>query len=467
MKPRHLILALGAVVVSGLCAADAGDANQSAGAFTLPAATASTNLQPASVLSDWQRAAFLRGRAGFNRPWVVFGISTGDWGVGPTFVADRCSACHERGGRGVVPKSAMEQVLAMVVRISQPGSSDHGGPKPLENYGEQLQNLSLQGQTPDQLHAYEPIPAEAEIYLDWNEHQVVLADGTAVNLRSPRLRLENPAFGRFPADMLSSLRIAQPVFGLGLLAAVPDETLHALAAKQREAGFNGRLNQVWDAANHRMTTGRFGWKASQPTLRQQIAAAAIHDMGVTSNLFFKQNCPPIQVLCRREVPGNDPELSDAAWEDFEILMLGSAVPARRPVADAQIRRGAELFESLQCAVCHVPTLQTTAYFARLPQLSNQTFHPYTDLLLHDMGEGLADHRPDFAAGARDWRTPPLWGLGLARVIHGNRALLHDGRARDFTEAILWHGGEAQGARDAYARLPAAEREALEAFLKAI
>ena len=467
MRIKRLLAGGLAAALSCTGTADDGDVTSPAGSFTVAATGAGAYSQPAPVLSERQRAAFLRGQAGFNRPWVVFSVSTGDWGLGPTFVADRCSACHGGAGRGTLPKSANAQLLAMVVRLSVPGTDLNGGPKPLAHYGDQLQNRALQGEKLESLFAYSPVPAEADVYLDWDEHKVRLADGTEVSLRRPRLSVESPTFGELPTDTMTSLRLAPPVFGLGLLEAVPEDRLLAIAERQRQLGFNGRLNYVWDEVNQRMALGRFGWKANQPSLRQQVAAAALNDMGVTSSLFPKQNCPEVQTLCRKEVPGNDPELSDAAWDDFEMLMLGLGVPATRSMNDPAVQRGAALFEQLQCAVCHVPALTTADYFPRLPQLSRQTIRAYTDLLLHDMGEGLADHRPDYAAGGRDWRTPPLWGLGLSKTVNGSTALLHDGRARSVTEAVLWHGGEAQRARDAFARLSESDRAALAAFVEAL
>ena len=467
VKVRQLPFAIAAVALSFICAADGGDDSLSAGAFTVQSADATAYMQPAPALGERQRSTFLNGRANFNRPWVVFGVSTGDWGVGPTFNADRCSACHAGGGRGGPPTAANEQAVSILVRLSVPGTDLHGGPKPHPHYGDQLQNRALQGQSPELLHGYAPVPAEAEVYLDWDEHSVTLADGSEVRLRKPRLRIERLAFGELGADIMMSLRLAPPVFGMGLLQAVPEETLLALAEKQRRLGFNGRPNVVWDAIDQRMAIGRFGWKAMQPGVRQQIAAAAISDMGVTSNLFPRQNCPEVQTLCRGEIPGNDPELTDGAWDELETWALGLGVPARRHWRDDAVQRGAALFDQLKCAVCHVPTLKTADYFARLPQLSRQTFHAYTDLLLHDMGEGLADQRPEFAASGRDWRTPPLWGLGLSRIVNGSGVMLHDGRARNATEAILWHGGEAQASRESFARFSKRDREALLAFLDAI
>lgn len=439
----------------------------SAGAFTSMRIDAGAYIQPAPALGERQQQIFLRGRAHFNRPWVIFGLTGGDWGLGPTYIADRCSACHAGAGRGAPPTARDEQLASMIVRVSVPGDSASGAPKPHPHYGDQLQNRALRGQSIETLHAYAPVPAEAELYLDWEEHSVVFADGETVHLRKPKLRIEQLAFGGLGADVMLSLRNAPPIFGLGLLDAVPEQTLLDLAVRQRAVGLNGRPNYAWNEIEQRRTLGRFGWKANQPSARQQIAAAAWGDMGVTSSLFPRQNCPDAQMLCRREVPGNDPELIDSQWDELELWLLGLAVPARRDWEDVEVQRGKHLFETAQCAHCHVPTLVTANMYSRLPQLSKQTFHAYTDLLLHDMGEGLSDGRPDFEASARDWRTPPLWGLGLSEVVNGHAALLHDGRARNAVEAILWHGGEALAAREAFRRMSKSERAALIKFLMAI
>ncbi len=209
---------------------------------------------------------------------------------------------------------------------------------------------------------------------------------------------------------------------------VPAETLLGFAARQRAHGLNGRPNYVWDATNQRRTLGRFGWKANQPSVRQQIAPATWGDKGLPSSLFPRQNCADVHTLCRQEVPGNDPELTDSQWDDLETWTLGLAAPARRNWHDAEVQRGASLFEPAQCGHCHVPTLVTADVYARLPQLSRQMFLAYTDLL-HEMGEALSDGRPDFDVGARDWRAPPLWGLGLSELVNERGALMHDGRTR--------------------------------------
>ena len=443
------------------------DASLSAGAFTLERFDQAAYSEPATALNGKQRQAFMVGRNVFNRKWAAVVSLNGDWGLGPTFNATQCSECHVRDGRGKLPSARDEQLLSVLVRLSIPGEDEHGGPKPHTNYGDQFQNRALQGQNIDFAFSHQPVPAEAELYVDWEDRPVAFADGESVVLRQPRLRVENLNFGPLGPEVMTSVRIAQPLIGLGLLDAVPDDAILALAQRQKELGLDGHVNYVWDAINGRVALGRYGWKANQPSLKQQAAAAAIGDMGLASNLFPDQNCPPVQDICRRELPGNVPEIVNHELDALEFWLRGLAVPARRNMQDPEVRRGEQLFSDAQCALCHLPEMKTAPTFPPLPQLANQTFRAYTDLLLHDMGEALADGRPDFRAGPRDWRTPALWGLGLSQTVNGSTAMLHDGRARNVAEAILWHGGEAEPAREIFRNMPKADREALLKFLESI
>lgn len=463
-------LVLASVLPVSILSADAEripDEALTAGTFTIARADESAYAEPATVLTYKQRTAFDMGRGHFHRRWVVFAGVNGDWGLGPTFVADRCDVCHARAGRGAPPAESDRQLRSMIVRLSLPGTDERGAPRPDPNYGDQFQNDSLQGRTADDAYSTEPVPPEADLYLEWKTRTVTFADGETVELREPRLRIEKLRFGPLGAGAMTSVRNAQPLIGLGLLEAIPEETLLAIAQQQIAEGIRGRPNRVWDALNGRQALGRFGWKANQPSLKQQIAAAAIGDMGVTSGLFPEQNCPPAQALCLDETPGAPRELIDSDWTEMEFWLQGLAVPARRATTDPRFVRGATLFVETKCAVCHTPELTTAARVPHLPQLANQTIRPYTDLLLHDMGDELADGRPEFAAGPRDWRTPPLWGLGLSRTVNGSAALLHDGRARTIVEAILWHGGEATPARDGFRNLPKSDRDALLFYLESI
>lgn len=459
--------AAGGLLPSTAGGGDAADPALAGGSLTVQRADSEAYLQPAPGLRFRDLQAFARGRNHFDKKWASLSSLQFEWGLGPTFIAKSCAECHVRGGRGAPPASAGEQLRSMLVRVSLPGTDAHGGPRPDPNYGGQLQNDALRGPFPDFAYHTAPVPPEADLYVDWDTHTETLADGETVTLRRPRLRIENPAFGPFGDGAMTSLRIAQPLHGLGLLEAVPVAALEAIAAGQRALGFSGRLNEVRDDLNDRMAPGRFGWKANQPSLRQQIAVASYEDMGLTSRPYRQQNCPPVQTLCAVQTPGNDPELVVTDWDELEFWTRALAVPARRDTTDAVVRHGEKLFGEAQCEVCHVATLRTAERFPELPKLAGQTIHPYTDLLLHDMGDGLADGRPDFRAGPRDWRTPPLWGLGLSGVVNGSVALLHDGRARSVTEAILWHGGEAEASREAFRRFSRADREALVRFVESL
>ena len=424
-------------------------------------------VQPLPSLDRKQLQAFQRGRKHFDKTWGAVTSLDFEWGLGPTFNATSCVECHVGGGRGRAPDRADEPLLSMLVRISMPGHGSHGEPVPHAAYGDQLQTAGLAGPFPDFAYHTAPVPPEAALRVEWEEQIVSYVDGEPARLRKPLLRIDRLAFGELPESTMTSLRIAQPLHGLGLLEAVPEQALRDIAQSQKAHGLNGRLNMVRDDVNDRMSSGRFGWKANQPSLRQQIAAASLADMGLTSRLYRAQNCPPVQTLCAMQTPGNDPELVVTDWDELELWSRALAFPAQRNVDDAQVKRGARLFEQAKCALCHVPTMRTAESFPPLPQLAGRTIHPYTDLLLHDMGEALADGRPDFQAGGRDWRTPPLWALGLSETVNGSGALLHDGRARNAAEAILWHGGEAHASREAFRAMSKADRQALLAFLHAI
>lgn len=423
------------------------------GDFTIAYTGQDAYALPGPTLDREQLLRFEQGREVFAQRWVVAPSPFGLWGRGPLSNGEVCTDCHAQNGRGRPPMTGAEPMRSMLVRLSVAGRDAHGGPVPDPAYGDQLQYEGVLGR----------VPAEGEAYLRWRETTVVLADGETVALRAPAVEFRDLNFGPIGAQTMQSLRIAPPVFGLGLLEAVPQAALLAIAEEQRRLGFAGKPNQVWDRAQQVTVAGRFGLKANQPSLRQHIASALLADLGVTSALFPQENCTSVQRECRAMPPGRQPELEEHQLDMLLFYIRALGVPARRTVGDPQVQCGERLFARLQCAVCHVPTL-ATGEFPATPQLARQTIHPYTDLLLHDMGEGLADGRPDFEAGPRDWRTPPLWGLGLSEQVNGNGFLLHDGRARSVAEAVLWHGGEAQRSRDAFARLPRVEREALVAFV---
>lgn len=420
-------------------------------------ATPSAFSLSARNMSFERRQRFVVGNSFFNKNWVTAPSSTeGRDGLGPTFNARSCSTCHFHDGRGRPPVGD-EPFTQMLLRISVPGESAHGGPLAAPLYGDQLQPDGIDG-----------VPGEAVPKVSYTEQPGAFADGEPYSLRAPTYTLEAPAFGPLPPDLLVSPRVAPAMIGLGLLEAIPEPDLLAREdPDDRDGdGISGRANRVWDVAAGALAVGRFGWKAGQPSVRQQTAGAFNGDMGITSSLFPDQNCPEGQDACRAAPNGGAPEVADDLLADIVLYAETLAVPARRDPGDATVLRGRQVFRDAGCADCHTPR-HTTAADAALDEARGQTIWPYTDLLLHDMGEGLADDRPDYAADGREWRTPPLWGIGLVETVNGHTDFLHDGRARSLMEAILWHGGEAEASQEAVLALSRADRDALIAFLQSL
>lgn len=432
--------------------------SEAGGRFTVPDGGKAAYSLPAPVLSEEFRAEFAKGRTIFGRPWLVAPADdTAFDGLGPLFNRLSCIACHPRNGAGGAPDGPDQDMRTMLVRLSVPGRDDHGGVVPHPVYGDQLNENGIGA-----------VPGEGRARLGWSERRETLADGTHVTLRVPHLEFTDLAYGPLGEDILTSPRIAPPIFGLGLLEAVDERDILAAAdPDDRDGdGVSGRPNRVWDAGLGRTVLGRFGWKANMPTAHQQIAGAMAGDLGITSPLFPDRNCTPAQTACRATPDGGTPELTAGQLMALEVYHLGLGVPARRDADDPEIQAGERLFAAIGCAACHRPTMTTSSHRV-MDELGGQTIHPYTDLLLHDMGADLADGRPDYDADGREWRTPPLWGLGLRRVVNPEAGYLHDGRARSPLEAVLWHGGEAQGSAARLRALPSAGRERLLRFLDSL
>ncbi|MEY4207270.1 MAG: hypothetical protein RLZZ20_422 [Pseudomonadota bacterium] len=467
MKTPQLVMALVMLLTTGLIqSADTSTERRDADPHR-------AYMQPMPELTAEQLSIFKEGEKAFMTSWVVFPqlnipnwdylrpLPMFEWGLGPTFLANSCAACHVQAGRGRTTEARNTPLVQQQLRLSVPGETAHGGPMPHPNYGNQLQLFDVI--TKDKNHIRQ---GEADLFVDWLPYQVKLADGTVVELRKPQIRVENLNFGELGDGVMTSLRNSRVIFGLGYLEAVSESEILALAKAQKSKKLNGRINYVRDDIHDKLSIGRFGWKANQPSVRQQIAAAFHGDMGVTSWIYPKQNCPPVQQGCKEMLPGDKVELREQMLDDLTFWVMALDAPAPRDQDKVEVKRGERLFTKAQCAECHVPELRTGA-FPALPQLSHRRFRAYTDMLIHDMGDGLADGRPDFKAGSRDWRTPPLWGVGLSKQVNGSTNLLHDGRARNVLEAILWHDGEARAARDKFAKLKPQEREDLIAFVNSL
>lgn len=438
------------------CTGPAGDP-RSGGDATVVDDSANAFSLPIPSLTNEERRAFFVGNSFFNDNWVTAPASTeGRDGLGPMFNAQSCSSCHFRDGRARPPESDDDPALGLLIRLSVPGVTDTGAPLGDPAYGDQLQDRSIHG-----------VPAEGRIRIDLFDRTVAAPGNRTATLEVPTYRIVDLAYGPLHDEVQISPRIAPQLPGVGLLEAIPVETILALADPDDSDGdgISGRPNMVWDVRTGESALGRFGWKANVPTVEQQNAGAFLGDIGITSSLFPEQVCTAVQTDCAGAPDGGSPEVDDHKLARVTFYTQTLAVPARRDVDDPDVIAGERLFDELGCAACHVPTLETGP--SDIEQLAHQTIHAYTDLLLHDMGPDLADDRPDFDASGSEWRTAPLWGLGLIETVNDHLRLLHDGRARSIEEAILWHGGEAETARQAFQALDAEQMQQLIAFLESL
>ncbi len=411
---------------------------------------------PAANLEGEERDPFFTGNALFNQAWVEAPSSTtGRDGVGPTFNARSCSQCHFKDGRGRPPE-ADEPLESMLFRLSVPGDGPHGSPKPEDNYGGQLQPFAVDG-----------VAGEASVHIEYTERRGEFADGTGYRLRTPDYEFTDWAYGSPDADLLFSPRVGPQVIGMGLLEAIEPERLSALEDPDDadDDGISGAANRVWDVRQEKKATGRFGWKAEQPSVAQQVAGAFLGDMGITSPLFPEENCPSVQTDCQAAESGGEPEIEAELFDKVVFYTQVLAPPARMNASDEEVLRGKWLFHEAGCQSCHTPSHRTGEH--SVSQLEDQLIWPYTDLLLHDMGDGLSDERPSFDASGNEWRTPPLWGIGHFQAVNGHLLLLHDGRARGVAEAILWHGGEGERSRAAFEEMDEQDRKALVRFVESL
>jgi CxxC motif-containing protein (DUF1111 family) len=462
---------------------------------------------PLPLLTASELEQFEEGDELFEEVW------RGREGLGPVFNATSCEGCHIEDGRGRPPAFTGETGTGLLIRLALNQQNANGSALPDPIYGGQFQDDSIRR-----------TDAEGTIDLSYQPIVGTYPDGTSYTLYQPTYNLVNLNYGALHSDIAMSPRLAGQMIGLGLLEAIPDQTLMALSDPNdaNGDGISGRVNIVWDAVAGASAVGRFGWKANQPNLLQQSAGAFNGDIGITSSIFSDQPCTDFQFECflnmgnrrnngrhdnRRENGppsnggrnnnnpppnnrgGNNPppppnggrnnnnpppngggnnnriEVTDEELELVTFYSSTLAVPAQRNPNDPQVMLGQVLFDSANCSSCHIPTLQTGVH--SISALSNQTIHPYTDLLLHDMGAGLADGQLDFQASGSEWRTAPLWGIGLLEEVNGYAFYLHDGRARTLEEAIMWHGGEATASQNAFASMSAENKAALIAFLKSL
>ncbi|SFF79458.1 di-heme oxidoredictase family protein [Neptunomonas qingdaonensis] len=440
-------------------------------------AFSSSFLLPAEHLSSDERMSFALGSSLFSKIWVSSPSSTtASDGLGPLFNARSCHSCHIRNGRGrpTTTHDSADAAISMILRLSIPAQTQQPTmqapgqqsvlPEPV--YGTQLQDFSVQG-----------IAAEGRIKVRYTELPVspLAGEKTAtISLRTPEYDIKQLSYGPLHPDTRMSARVAPPIIGLGLLEAIPEAVI--LASEDPDDldndGISGRVNRVWDMQRQNLSIGRFGWKAGHPMLQQQNASALHADIGISSPMFpdGSGDCTAAQTHCQMLPNGNSTHLDNAEasaqmLDLFTFYTRNLAVPGRRNVNAPEVIRGEKLFTAIGCQRCHTPAYIINNGSSESPL--KQTISPYTDLLLHDMGEGLADNRDEFLATGREWRTAPLWGIGLTKSVSGHTQFLHDGRARNLAEAIIWHGGEADASKKLFMQLSPQNRHALISFLESL
>ncbi len=407
-------------------------------------------------LNNKQLSDFGAGNSFFTQNWVSAPASTtARDGLGPFFNSRSCSGCHSDDGRGRTPLFDGELSHGLLLRLSIGELDNNGFSLPDPIYGGQLQDQSILG-----------IKTQGNIRIVYKEKTTTYPDGITVSLRKPMYAIDNLGYGKLDARTKFSPRIANHMIGLGLLEAISEETLLSFSDENdtNNDGISGKPNYVFNIREGKKTIGKFGWKANNPTVEQQVAGAFLGDLGLTSELFPKENCTSI-INCNEIPNGGTPEITERILRTTTFYSQTIAVPLRRNFDKPNILKGKTLFNQVKCNACHIPKIQTGTHPIKL--LSNQIIYPYTDLLLHDMGEGLADELPDFDATPNEWRTPPLWSIGLFQTVNKHTNLLHDGRARNVEEAILWHGGEAENSKNTFINLTAVERGLLIDFVNSL
>lgn len=432
-------------------------------------------LYPGKELSNKQRLDFWSGFSFFRDPWVAAPSATGNRdGLGPLFNTRSCIDCHTAGSRAKLDKDGRILPLSLVVRL---GSKDQNKSAIDPIYGGQIQPRAISYRLTDTA-VINHSPYSKNVGEAWLEksHTVIrgeFSDGEVYELLQPKYQLTDLAYGPLAPHIGLSVRLAPNIFGMGLLNAISEKDL--LTQEDIDDldndGISGKYNRVPNVINALTEIGRFGFKAKQPNLHQQVAAAFRDDIGITNSSFTQESCTEIQIACTKaseygghsksnlEIPDNRLDLTVTFNE-----LIG--VPPARNLQNKTVKKGREIFYQLNCQQCHTPSYVTDEQYP-VKALAKQTIWPYTDLALHDMGEGLADGVNEFDANGREWRTAPLWGIGLQKEKTGQQRFLHDGRARTISEAILWHGGEAESAKQAYSALNKQQRDALIRFIKAI
>lgn len=413
---------------------------------------------PLGGLRGATRREFTVGNSFFQGVWVTSPASTTlRDGLGPLYNATSCSACHFKDGRGRgLPDEDGRTDISLLFRLREkeqfPKSKDP------EAYGHQFNPFSI-----------ENVKGEGDSYVYYTTIKGNYADGSEYELKKPNYVFKNLASGEL-TNVIVSPRVGPQMIGLGLIENIPASEIlkNADPEDRNQDGVRGRANIVYSLVEKKMMLGRFGWKAAQPSLLEQNAGAFVGDIGITSWIHPDEECTYVQLDCIANKTKDD--VTEDILNKVTIYTQTLAVPVRRNVNDSSVLNGKKIFSQINCTSCHIPQFQT-GNGSPIEMLNNQTIYPYSDFLLHDMGDDLADDKDAYQfeglATAREFRTPPLWGVGMIEVVNGHSRLLHDGRARNVNEAILWHGGEASGSKEKYKKLSKQDREDLVKFVKSL
>lgn len=430
---------------------------------------------PLKNLKVENRINFFVGNSMFKREWLPPSkLHFAKDGLGPLFNADSCQACHINDGRGHLPSSNWpnDDAISLVIALSIPPQDDmqkkqietfklKSIPDPI--YGTQLSDFAIDG-----------VPPEGKIDIEYDYYSVAFDNGKVVNLSKPKFSISNLKYGELHPNIQISARVAQPIIGLGLIEGISIDDIMANADPDdnNKDGISGKASIVFDELSEKNVLGRFGWKSSQPSILQQTTDAAYHDMGLSNTFSSKlNNCSEAQTSCQSMATGNSIEYDgvEVSNEQIDLMVFYQkhlSPPGRRNVNDPEVLKGKKIFFESGCNSCHVQKY-TTSIDEKNPSLSEQLIWPYSDFLLHDMGKDLADNLSEFNATGAEWRTPPLWGIGLTKLVSGQTHFLHDGRARNILEAILWHGGEAEESKKKILKLSLVELEYLLKFIKSL
>ncbi len=409
-----------------------------AGAGTTSDLSVQAFSHPLSGARGEERRDFTLGNSFFQTTWVTSPASTPlRDGLGPLYNAISCTACHFKDGRGRgLPDEAGKTDISLL-----------------------FNPFGIEG-----------VLGEGESFVKYETIDGKFNDGEKYQLNKPRYYFKNLNYGDLGDNTIISPRVGPQMIGLGLLENINESDILASVDEndKNQDGISGKANKVYSFVTHSLVLGRFGWKAGKASLLEQNAAAFNGDIGITSFLFRDEECTLVQIDCQTKKTTDD--ISDSLLDKVTTYTQLLAVPKRRNLDSPDVIRGKEIFTQMNCVACHTPSYKT-GNDSKISVLNNQDIYPYTDLLLHDMGDDLSDdpelYKNEEEAMTNEWRTPPLWGIGLFHTVNGHTRYLHDGRARNLSEAIIWHGGEALASKNKYLKLSKADRDSVIEFLKSL